>query len=64
VRFKEVAPDRKEDAAPEGGSESIDKPFECGYPQTEWVREKARKRAPPEPISHRFSTAVDYGVDA
>jgi hypothetical protein len=59
-----MAPDRKRTPRRKAGSGSIDKPFESGYPQTAWVREKARKRAPPDRISHRFSTAVDYGVDA
>jgi hypothetical protein len=38
--------------------------LETGFPQPEWVREKTRKRAPPAVVSHRFSTAVDCGVDA
>ena len=48
----------------DGGSKSIDEVFESGYPQAEWVREKARKRAPTTTVAHMLSTAVERGVDA
>jgi hypothetical protein len=64
VRFKRVTPGRKRRSRRIGGSGSIDERLETGYPQTEWVREKTRKRAPTAAVAHMLSTAVERGVDA
>jgi hypothetical protein len=49
---------------PERRERKYSEALESGYPQTRWVREKTRKRAPLMPAAHTFSTAVDRDVDA
>ena len=59
----EQTPDRKRRGAEAAGSGSIDEALESGYPQTRWVREKTRKRAPPTLAPSTFSTVVERDVD-